>query len=116
VLLAEGCRIDRAEITHSVVGLRSQIAAGSHIRDSILMGADYYEPGKRVSSIPIGLGPDCDIQGAILDKNARLGAGVVIRPFPRDVDEDHETWFVRDGIVVIPKDAEIPAGTRIAPD
>ena len=116
VLLAEGCRIQKAEITHSVVGLRSQIAAGTRIRDSILMGADYYAPARAISGVPIGIGPDCDIQGAILDKNARLGAGVVIRPFERNIDINHETWFVRDGIVVIPKDAEIPAGTRIVPE
>jgi len=46
----------------------------------------------------------------------RIGEGVVILPFPRDKDIDHDTWYVRDGIVVVPKDAEIPSGTRIAPD
>ena len=77
------------------------------------MGADYYDPGKWPSDIPTGVGPNCDIEGAILDKNARIGEGVVIKPFPRGTHLDHETWFVRDGIVVIPKDTEIPAGTRI---
>lgn len=108
VMLAEGCRIENAEITHSVIGIRSQIAAGTHIKDSILMGSDYY-------SDDIGIGPSCDIEGAILDKNVHLGEGVVIRPFPRNTDLDNQTWFVRDGIVVIPKDVDIPAGTRIVP-
>ncbi len=108
VLLAEGCRIEKAEITHSVIGLRSQIAAGTRIRDSVLLGADEYDER-------IGIGPACDIEGAILDKNVHLGQGVVIRPFPRGTDLDGENWFVRDGIVVIPKNAEIAAGTRIAP-
>lgn len=107
VLLAEGCRIKKAEITRSVVGLRSQVLEGTHIRDCILMGSDYY-------SSEIGVGPNCDIQGAILDKNVRIGEGVVIRPFPRGMDLDREKWFVRDGVVVIPKDVEIPAGGRIA--
>ncbi len=116
VLIAEGCRIQKAEITHSIVGIRSQIAAGSVIKDSIIMGSDYYDSETQPHNIPIGVGPDCHIEGAILDKNARLGRGVVIRPFPRDKkDEDHDTWYVRGGIVVIPKDAEIPAGTRIEP-
>lgn len=109
VMLAEGCRIEKAEITHSVVGIRSQVAAGTRIKDSILMGSDYY-------SDDIGIGPNCDIEGAILDKNVHLGEGVVIRPFPRNIDIDHDTWFVRDGIVVIPKDVDIPAGARIVPE
>jgi len=115
VLIAEGCRIQKAEITHSIVGIRSQIAAGTLLKDSIMMGADYYTSEARPAKIPIGVGPNCHIEGAILDKNARLAEGVTIRPFPRDQDLDRELWFVRDGIVVIPKDAEIPAGTRIEP-
>ncbi len=109
VLLAEGCRIEKAEITHSVVGIRSRVSAGTRIKDSILLGSDYYAP-------EIGVGRNCDIQGAILDKNVRLGEGVVIRPFPRGTDFDTEEWFVRDGIVVLAKDTEIPPGARIAPD
>src|SRR5581483_12313808 len=62
VMLSEGCRIEKAEITHSIVGIRSQVGVGTHIRDSILMGSDYY-------SDDIGIGPNCDIEGAILDKN-----------------------------------------------
>ncbi len=115
VLLAEGCRILKAEILHSVVGVRSHVAAGARIQDCVMMGSDYYDSEGKPQKIPIGVGPDCDIQGAIIDKNVRIGQGVVIRPFPRETDLDRETWFVRDGIVVIPKDSVIPAGTRIAP-
>ncbi|MFH1183775.1 MAG: sugar phosphate nucleotidyltransferase [Chloroflexota bacterium] len=109
VLLAEGCRIERAQITRSVVGIRSQVGAGTRIKDSILNGSDYYSP-------EIGIGPNCDIEGAILDKNARIGEGVVIRPFPRGMDYDGGSWVVRDGIVVLPKDVYIAPGTRIAPE
>ena len=116
VLMSDGCRVQNAEITHSVVGIRSRIAAGAHIRDSIIMGADYYDPGKRPSSIPTGVGPGCNIEGAIIDKNVRIGEGVVICPFPRGTELDRENWFVRDGIVVLPKNAEIPPGTRIGPE
>ena len=80
------------------------------------MGSDYYDSEARARNIPIGIAANCHIEGAILDKNARIGEGVVIKPFPRNKDIDHGTWYVRDGIVVIPKDAEIPAGTRIEPD
>ena len=116
VLLAEGCRIRKAEITHSVVGVRSQIAEGTVIKDSILMGADYYNAEKPRGNIPIGIGKNCHIESAILDKNVRIGDGVNILPFPSShKDVDNNLYYVRDGIVVIAKDTEIPDGTRIAP-
>jgi glucose-1-phosphate adenylyltransferase len=107
VLLSEGCRIECAEVTHSLIGIRSEIAAGTIVKDSIIMGADAQERA--------GIGKDCHIEGAILDKNVRIGNNVVIRPFPRNVDLDNANWYVRDGIVVIPKDVEIPDGTKIEP-
>jgi glucose-1-phosphate adenylyltransferase len=115
VLLTDGCRIRKAEIEHSILGVRSQVAAGACIKDSILMGADYFDAETSSRAIPLGIGPNCYVEGAILDKNVRLGEGVVIKPFPRDKDLDRETWFVRDGIVVIPKNTEIPPGTHISP-
>ena len=114
VLIAEGCRIRKADITHSIIGIRSQIAEGTVIRDSIIMGADYYTP-KRNPEIPIGIGKNCHIETAILDKNVQIGEGVTIRTFPRDQEIDHELYYVRDGIVVIAKDTAIPPGTRIEP-
>jgi glucose-1-phosphate adenylyltransferase len=117
-LLADGCWIDCATIRHSSIGVRSRVEHGSQIVDSIIMGADYYEKARLRSKhkIPIGIGPGCQIDGAIIDKNARLGAGVIIRKFPRGTDMDMDDWVVRDGIVVVPKDVEIPAGTRISPE
>jgi glucose-1-phosphate adenylyltransferase len=114
VLLAEGCQIQKAEIAHSVIGLRSVIAAGTKIKDSVLMGADYYT-GELPASPPIGIGSNCTIEGAIIDKNARLGANVVIRPFPRGTDVASENWVIQDGIVVIPKNGIVPDGTHIEP-
>jgi glucose-1-phosphate adenylyltransferase len=85
------------------------------IRDSILMGADYYTP-KRHPEIPIGIGRNCHIESAILDKNVQIGDDVVIRPFTDSQDLDRELYFVRDGLVVIAKDTLIPPGTRIEPE
>ena len=113
VLFTEGCQVQRAEIRHSIVGLRSQIGEGAVVRDSILMGADFYE--STVGGVPLGIGPGCHIEGAILDKNVRIGAGVVIRPFPRGTELDGGSYAVQDGIVVIPKGTVLPAGTRIGP-
>ncbi len=115
VLIAEGCRIRKAEITHSIVGIRSQIAEGTVIRDSILMGADYYDAEKHSGNLPIGIGKNCHIEAAILDKNVRIGDNVVIKPFPREKDIDSDLYFVRDGIVVIAKNTELPSDTRIEP-
>ncbi len=119
VLLAEGCTISRAEIKHSVVGVRSQIRAGVRIRDSVLMGSDYYErslPSNLAPELPLGFSENCEVAGAIIDKNARIGSGVIIRPFPPGEDLDGEQWVVRDGIVVVPKNATIPPGTFIGPE
>lgn len=118
VLIAEGCQIHRAEISSSIVGLRSQIASGVSMKNTILMGADYYDeldqPPK--AGIPVGIGPDCQIEGAIVDKNVRMGEGVVIRPFPRGAELDAGNWVVQDGIVVIPKSTILHPGTHIGPD
>ncbi len=65
--------------------------------------------------MPIGIGRNCHIESAILDKNVRIGDDVVIRPFANSPDIDHELYFVRDGIVVIAKDTVIPPGTCIEP-
>jgi len=119
VLLADGCWIMDSHIRHSVIGIRSQIQSGVELIDSVLMGADYYnhlDKPKNNSEIPVGIGQNSFIQGAIIDKNACIGKNVTIRPFPRGVDLDGGNWFVRDGIVVIPKNAILEDGLQIAPE
>jgi glucose-1-phosphate adenylyltransferase len=121
VLIAEGCCIQEAEIRHSVVGLRSQVQSGTRIFNTVLMGADYYERkydefDENSIPVPIGIGNNCYIDGAIIDKNACLGNNVVIKPFPRGTEITTENWVIQDGIVVIPKNAVIPSGTVIAPE
>ena len=118
VLLADGCIVEKANIRNSLIGNRSVIGHDTEIRNTVLMGADHYEeevehppPGAPV----LGIGEGARIHGAIIDKNARIGPRVRIEPFPREVDIDEEHWAVRDGIVVIHKNAIIPAGTVIAP-
>jgi glucose-1-phosphate adenylyltransferase len=118
VLLADGCVVQGAEIRNSVVGLRSVIGDDVVIRDTVLMGADYYEeagPAAGDDRPSLGIGHGCRIAGAIIDKNARIGENVRIEPFPRGVDRDHENWTVRDGVVVVPKDGVLLPGTVVAP-
>ena len=118
VLMADGCKIGQAIIRDSVIGLRSVIADGVKITKSIIMGADFYtvQRDEPQPDVPIGIGEGCRINGAIIDKNARLGAGVVIQPFPPGTEFDGENWSVRDGIVVVPKNTILPAKTYIGPD
>jgi glucose-1-phosphate adenylyltransferase len=117
VLMAEGCRIIQSHVSHSVVGLRAHIGPNATVKDSIVMGGDFYDGANlRRNEIPMGVGSNCHIEGAILDKNARIGEGTVILPFPRGTDIDAGTWVVQDGIVVIPKDTTILPHTRIAPE
>jgi glucose-1-phosphate adenylyltransferase len=114
VLMAEGCLIRKSEITRCVLGTRTRVGRGSVIKNSILMGSDYYE--RRSKDVPLGIGKNCHIEGAILDKNVHIGEGVVIKPFPRGTEMDAGSWVVQDGIVVIPKDTVIPDGTHIEPE
>ncbi|MEX1327524.1 MAG: glucose-1-phosphate adenylyltransferase [Desulfobacterales bacterium] len=118
-LLADGCRVVEAYIRDAVIGLRSQIGPKVQIRSSILMGADYYETAadraenKRIGRPDIGIGEGTIIEGAIIDKNARIGRNVRIRHQAGRPDSETDNWAARDGLVVIPKDAAIADGTVI---
>jgi glucose-1-phosphate adenylyltransferase len=118
VLLSDGCIVQGAKIRNAVIGIRSVIGDDVVIEDTVIMGADYYEPQSRHKELgdpPIGIGQGSRIKGAIIDKNARIGSNVCITPFPQgtEIEEDH--WTIRDGIVVIPKNAVIPDDVVIAP-
>jgi glucose-1-phosphate adenylyltransferase len=111
-IVSDGCIISDAHIERSVIGVRSIIRSGATIRNSVIMGGDYFEGTEpQLPGVPpIGVGNNCVIDRAIVDKNARIGDGVVITPEGKAPDLDAENYFIRDGIVVIPKDAVIPAG------
>src|SRR5436190_3336889 len=110
-IISDGCIISDAHLERCVVGIRSVIQSGATIRNSIVMGADYFELGQADSSqLPMGIGRNCVIDRAIIDKNARIADGVVITPEGKPPNLDAENYFIRDGIVVIPKNAIIPAG------
>jgi len=111
-IISDGCIVSDAHIERSVIGIRSIIQSGATIRNSIVMGADYFEQDRPGSlEIPaIGVGRNCVIDRAIIDKNARIADGVVVTPEGKPKNLDAENYFIRDGIVVVPKNAVIPAG------
>ncbi|MBN2684904.1 MAG: glucose-1-phosphate adenylyltransferase [Pontiellaceae bacterium] len=112
-LLSDGCIISGERIDHSVIGLRAKVGEGTVIEDSIVMGADYYEHGDvdDPSGIPMGIGRHCFIKQAIIDKNVRIGNGVVITPEGKNQDVETDLYWIREGIIVIPKNTVIPDGT-----
>ena len=118
-ILAEGSIIDDSELDRTIVGIRSIISGGSRIYQSILMGADYYESdASRVESeksgVPkVGIGRNCLIQNAIIDKNARIGDNSVLVNRDGIDNYDGENYYIRDGIVIVPKDATIPPETVV---
>lgn len=115
-MISDGCIIDESVIENSIIGIRSVIQPGSALKNVILMGADHYEAeiSEHGTGLPrIGIGRDCHIENAIIDKNARIGDKVVISPKGKAPDSDGEGFYVRDGIVVIPKNSVIPSGTWI---
>ena len=115
-MISDGCQIRSARLERCIVGIRSLISPGSRLKNTVMMGADFYESDKGGTpwgEIPIGIGRDCIIEDAIIDKNARIGDGVVITPHDKDANSEGPGYYIRDGIVVIPKNAVIPAGTRI---
>jgi glucose-1-phosphate adenylyltransferase len=111
-ILADGCILSDAYIERCVIGVRSIVRAGSSLRNCVLMGADHYDR-ETGGEVPLGIGENCTIDQAIIDKNARIGNGVVITPHGKPQNMDGENFYIRDGIVVIPKGAIIPDGTWI---
>lgn len=118
-LVSDGCILNHAKISHSVIGIRSLIGAGSELHRVVCMGADYYEShasiveNELLGKPRIGIGQNARIENAIIDKNARIGDNVVISAAHRPEHLDHPLYYIRDGIVIIPKNGSIPQGMHI---
>ncbi|MDJ0703297.1 MAG: glucose-1-phosphate adenylyltransferase [Leptolyngbyaceae cyanobacterium MO_188.B28] len=120
-IIGEGCILKNCRVQHSVIGLRQRIHADCVIEDSLLMGADFYEPLSESSQhltrgkIPIGIGEGSFIKGAIVDKNARIGRNVQIVNKERIQEAEREDlgFYIRSGIVVVLKNATLPDGMII---
>lgn len=118
-VIADGCIINRTRITQTIVGLRTIVEAGTQLNRAVLLGNDFYESQESVERHQredkprMGIGANCKIENAIIDKNARIGNNVTISPAGKPDSVDHELYYIRDGIVIIPKGAIIPHGTVI---
>ncbi|WP_299364208.1 glucose-1-phosphate adenylyltransferase [Winogradskyella sp.] len=116
-VISEGCLIHAAKIERSVIGIRSRIGAESTVINCYMMGNDHYESLEEVEkhkiSIFMGIGERCFIKNVILDKNCRIGDDVRINGGKHLKDVETDNYFVKDGIVVVKKDAIIPPKTII---
>lgn len=119
VIVADGCIINADKVERSVIGIRSRIGKGTVIRNTYMMGADYYQDLDEIArdleeGRPlIGVGERCYIENVIIDKSACIGNNVRINGGAHLADGDFDTYTVRDGIVVIKKKAVIPNNTVI---
>ncbi|MBO0856975.1 MAG: glucose-1-phosphate adenylyltransferase [Chloracidobacterium sp.] len=118
-LISDGCILNRASIVHSVIGIRSRVESGTRLEDTLMMGADYYQSlpelaDDRQHGLPwIGIGENTVIRRAIIDKNVRIGSNTRILNEAGRQHFDGDNYYIRDGIVVIPKGATITDGTVI---
>lgn len=119
-LAADGCIITNASIVNSIVGLRTLIESGANLDGVVCMGADYYETpedkarNREKGQPDVGIGRGTLVKKSIIDKNARIGENcrIGIDKLPRQ-DGDYGTHFIRDGIIIIPKNGVVPNGTVI---
>jgi glucose-1-phosphate adenylyltransferase len=116
VVIAEGCFLDRCAIKDSVIGIRTHVRPGASIRRSVLLGADFYEPdgrrGRR-DNVRLGIGCNVTLDRVIVDKNARIGDGARLVNERQIQEADGDGYFIRDGVIVVPKDGVIRAGVMV---
>lgn len=120
-IVSHGCFLTECSVEHSVIGIRSRLEQGVQLKDTMMMGADYYQTeAERCSElsdgkVPVGVGENTIIRNCIIDKNARIGKNVVIMNSDnvQEADRPAEGFYIRSGITVVLKNAVIPDGTTI---
>ena len=120
VVVADGCILTDSKAKHCLFGIRSYVGEGSDLEDVVMMGADYFETPEQIASNAVrgkpnlGVGKGCYIRGAIIDKNTRIGDGSRLSPEGKaDGEYVGGAVVIRDGVLVVPKGAVIPAGTVV---
>ena len=120
-MISEGCILNGVKVRNSIIGLRSRIDKGVDIQDSIVMGSDYFESLAELTSDVatgkphIGIGENTVMRRAIIDKNVRIGKDVKLlnQDGAMEREADDKSFYIRDGIIIIPKNAVIADGTVI---
>ena len=120
-MVAEGCILNGVYARNSIVGLRSRVDPGVKIENSILMGSDLFQTLEEMKSdlaagIPnIGIGSGTLIRRAIIDKNVRIGRNVKLLNLGnvQEHDDPNGCYFIRDGIIIVPKNSVVPDGTEV---
>jgi glucose-1-phosphate adenylyltransferase len=116
-IIAEGCSLERCIVEQSIVGIRTNIQAGTRISRSVLLGADFYEADHdataRGDNPRLGIGREVVLDRVIVDKNARIGDGAKLVNEQGLQDYDGEGYYIRSGIIIVPKDGVIKDGTTL---
>ena len=116
-IISEGCYLNHCTIADSVIGIRTHVDRGSRITRSVLLGADFYESDEdrpRHGEKPaLGIGREVVLNRVIVDKNARIGDGAQLVNARTLQEEDGAGYYIRHGIIIVPKGATIPAGTVV---
>jgi len=116
-IICEGGIIEESVIERSVIGIRSKISPGVHLKNVIMMGADGYQSLQEIDedrmagSPTVGIGKNTIIENAIIDKNARIGDNVTLINKDHVTEDVAQNFEVREGIIVVYKNAIIPSGT-----
>jgi len=120
VIFTGGSIIHEANIEQSVIGVRTRIEEGTTVKQSILMGIDYYETLEEIAAIKkdgkrphMGIGKNCHIENAIIDKNCSIGDNVTIKGGANLEDTENDIFCIRDGIIILKKGAIVQSGTVI---
>ncbi|KAG8377822.1 hypothetical protein BUALT_Bualt08G0073600 [Buddleja alternifolia] len=120
-IISHGCFLRECSVEHSIVGVRSRLDYGVELKDTMMMGADYYQTESEIASllaegkVPIGVGHNTKISNCIIDKNAKIGKNVVIanKDSVEEAERGDEGFYIRSGITVILKNSTIKDGTII---
>ncbi|HET9263564.1 MAG TPA: glucose-1-phosphate adenylyltransferase [Vicinamibacterales bacterium] len=112
-IVAEGSYLDNCEISDSVVGIRTHVSPGAKISRSVLLGADYYDDQIVAQETTLGIGRDVVLDRVIVDKNARIGDGVRLTNARGAADLDGDGFYIRNGIIIVPKGTVIPSGVNV---
>ena len=111
-IVADGCYLDRCRVTNSIIGIRTHVSSGAEISRSVLLGADFYDDGS--PDLPhLGIGRSVVLDRTIIDKNARIGDGARLVNEKNVEHEDGDGYYIRGGIIVVPKGGVIRPGTVV---